>query len=202
MTETIIQWIASHGYGVIFVLFALGIFGLPLPNDWLLAYLGYLVYKGRLLPAPTVAAAVLGALCGMTVNYLLGRAFGLYLVGRFGSVFRVTTEKMERMRDWFERWGRWGLLFGYYLPGVRHLIAFAAGTSKMPFGKFSLFGYAGGLLWCGTFIAFGYFFEEHWSRETQRIQHMLEIGSLAVIALAGGYLLVKKIQGRRSGPAA
>ena len=196
MIHVIMQWVSVHGYGVIFVVFALGIFGLPLPNDGILAYLGYLIFKGQLHPVPTVTAAVFGTICGMTINYVLGRTFGFYLVNRFGALIRLTPEKIQQMHNWFERSGRWGLLFGYYLPGVRHLTAFAAGTSKMTFWEFALFGYLGGILWSGTFITLGYFLEEHWARETKRIHHILEIGSLIVLAILGLYFFYQQIKNR------
>jgi membrane protein DedA with SNARE-associated domain len=199
MVELLLHWIAKHGYGVIFAVFALGIFGLPLPNDLILAYLGFLIYKGQLHAMPTVVAAFFGAVGGMMINYVLGRTFGHYLVARFGAVVNLTQEKVQWVHDWFERSGRWGLVVGYFLPGVRHLTAFAAGTSRMPFWEFALFGSIGGLLWSGAFITLGFFLEEHWSRETERIHHILEIGSVAVIALALGYLLMKKFRGRREG---
>jgi membrane protein DedA with SNARE-associated domain len=192
MIETIIYWIAEHGYGVIFALFAIGIVGIPLPNEWLLAYLGFLIYKGNLLPVPTVAAAYFGNICGMTLNYVLGRTAGLYLVNKFGSHVNLSPERLGRMHDWFEQKGRWGLLFGYFLPGVRHLTAFAAGTSKMTFYEFAIFAYSGAVVWSSTFISLGYFLEEHWSRETKRIHHILEMGSIIVLVLLTGYFLLQK----------
>lgn|SRR5512143_356556 len=191
MIETIIHWVTEHGYGVIFALFALGILGFPLPNEWLLAYLGFLIYKGKLLPVPTAAAAYFGSICGMTLNYVLGRTVGLYLVRKFGSLVRLTPERIDRMHDWFEKKGRWGLLFGYFLPGVRHLTAFAAGTSKMTFYEFAIFAYCGAVIWSSAFISLGYFLEEQWSRETKKIHHILEMGSVAVLVLLAGYLLLK-----------
>jgi len=192
MIGTIIHWVTEHGYGVIFALFALGIIGIPFPNDWLLAYLGFLIYKGTMLPVPTVAAVYFGCICGMTLNYMLGRTVGLYLVGKFGSLVSLTPDKIDRMHDWFGRKGRWGLLFGYFLPGVRHLTAFAAGTSKMTFNEFAIFAYSGAVVWSSTFISLGYFLEEHWSRETKKIHHILEICSVAVLILLAGYLLLQK----------
>jgi len=194
MIETIIYWITEHGYGVIFSLFAIGIVGIPLPNEWLLAYLGFLIYQGKLLPMPTVAAVYFGCICGMTLNYTLGRTVGLYLVRKFGSLMNVTPEKVGRMHDWFERKGRWGLLFGYFLPGVRHLTAFAAGTSKMTSREFAIFAYSGAVVWSSTFIFLGYFLEEHWSRETKKIHHILEMGSVAVLVLLAGYLFFQKMK--------
>jgi membrane protein DedA with SNARE-associated domain len=192
MIETIIYWITEHGYGVIFALFAIGIVGIPLPNEWLLAYLGFLIYKGNLLPVPTVAAAYFGSICGMTLNYILGRTAGLYLVTKFGRLVNLSPERLGRVHDWFEQKGRWGLLFGYFLPGVRHLTAFAAGTSKMTFYEFAVFSYSGAVVWSSTFISLGYYLEEHWSRETKKIHHILEMSSIAVLLLMAGYLLLQK----------
>jgi membrane protein DedA with SNARE-associated domain len=196
MIETIIHWVTEHGYGVIFALFAFGIIGVPLPSEWLLAYLGFLIYKGKLHPVPAVATAYFGNICGMTLNYVLGRTAGLYLVQKFGSLVNLTPERISRMHDWFERKGRWGLLFGYFLPGVRHLTAFAAGTSRMTFYEFAIFSFSGAVVWSSTFIYLGFFLEEHWSRETENIHHILEICSVAVLVLLAGYLLLQKKKGK------
>lgn len=197
MVHTIIHWIAAHGYGVIFAVFALGIIGLPVPDEWLLAYLGHLIYKGRLLPVPAVAAAFLGSISGMTLNYGLGRTFGFYLVAKFGRFVRLTPEKMDRVHEWYEHSGRWALMIGYFLPGVRHVSAVVAGTSKMTFWEFGLFAYTGGLIWSCVFIALGYFLEGQWEKETERIHYILLGCSVAVLVLAAGYVIVKKMRSRR-----
>lgn len=199
MVHTIIHWIAAHGYGVIYAVFALGIIGVPVPDEWLLAYLGHLIYKGRLLIVPTVAAAFLGSISGMTLNYGLGRTFGLYLVEKFGRFVRLTPEKMGRVHEWYEHSGRWALMVGYFLPGVRHVSAVVAGTSKMTFWEFALFAYSGGLIWSGVFIALGYFLEGQWARATERIHYILLGCSAAILVFAAGYLLVKKLHGRKDG---
>jgi membrane protein DedA with SNARE-associated domain len=192
MIATLLHWIAAHGYGVIFTLFALGIVGLPMPDEWLLAYLGFLIYKGRLLPAPTFAAAFSGSVCGMTINYVLGRTFGIYLVHKFGKWVSLNEQKISRVREWYEHTGRWGLLFGYFLPGVRHLTAFVAGTSKMKFGSFALFAFSGAFLWSSSFIRLGYYMEDAWSRESERISHILGLGSVAAIGILALYLFLQK----------
>ncbi len=192
MVELVSQWIALHGYPVIFGLFALGIIGLPIPNELLLAYLGYLTFRGELQPVPTVAFAFLGSVCGMSFNYLLGRTIGCYLVRRFGAWFHLTGEKVARAHDWFEHRGRWGLLAGYFLPGIRHATAFAAGTTRMHFLEFSVFTAAGALLWTVLFIALGYLLEDQWSRLTEQIHHILEISSIGALAILSLYLFLVK----------
>ena len=90
-------------------------------------------------------------------------------------------------------------MIGYFLPGVRHVSAVVAGTSKMTFWEFALFAYAGGLIWSGAFIALGYFLEGQWARATERIHYILLGCSAAVLVVAAGYLLVKKLHGRKDG---
>ncbi len=198
MIATLLHWIAQHGYGMIFLVLALGIFGLPLPNDLILAYLGYLIFKGRLHPVPAFAAAFFGSLCGMAFNYALGRSFGLYIVHRFGRFLHVSEDQISRLHRWFEHSGRLGLVIGYFLPGVRHVTAFIAGTSRMIFWEFILFSSIGGALWSGAFIVLGYALEDGWSRETARIHHILEIGSLAAVVLVGLYFLQQKLKKKRT----
>ena len=190
LTETILRWITEYGYLAIFVLMALGT---PmLPDEGLLAFAGYLVYEGRLQLFPTMAAAFLGSVCGITLSYGLGRTVGNYLVTKFGPAVQVTEDKVTRVHTWFDRVGKWGLLFGYFLPGVRHLIAFGAGTSKLPLSVFALFAYTGGFIWSVTFISAGYFLGGQWTLVFGKVRPNLVIGSAVTVILFLLYILVRQ----------
>lgn len=191
------NWIAQHGYGLIFMLFALGILGVPFPDNWILAYLGYLIFKGALLPLPTVMSVFIGSLCGMMVNYALGRTFGLYIFHRFGHFLHVTAGQIDRVHEWFQHAGRWGLVVGYFLPGVRHLTSFVAGTSKMAFGEFVVFASLGGFLWLSSFMLFGYLLEESWSRDSERLHYVMLACSGLLVVLVAGHLGLKAIGSRK-----
>ena len=47
----VFAWIAQYGYGAIFLLLMLGVVGLPVPDETLLVYCGYLISKGVMHPA-------------------------------------------------------------------------------------------------------------------------------------------------------
>ncbi|HWQ56307.1 MAG TPA: hypothetical protein VN442_21650 [Bryobacteraceae bacterium] len=64
---------------------------------------------------------------GITASYILGRTLGIGLICRYERYVHLTGERIAKAHDWFERVGRWALTFGYYVPGVRHLTAYAAG---------------------------------------------------------------------------
>ena len=71
-----------YGYLCIFLLLALWIFGPPVADELFLLFLGYLTLLGKIDLAPTVAAVVGGSLCGVSLDYLLGRTLGNYLMHR------------------------------------------------------------------------------------------------------------------------
>jgi membrane protein DedA with SNARE-associated domain len=179
--EMITTWVAHYGYVAIFSLLVLGIVGLPVPDEWLLTFAGYLVYKNNLHFWPTFAAAALGSMCGITVSYGLGRSLGLFLIHHYGRLLRISQKDMDRVHVLFDRFGTWTLLVGYYVPGVRHFTAVVAGTSKMEFPLFSIFAYSGALLWTTTFIGLGYGFGEQWSQVLKQAQKHLAICALVAL---------------------
>ena len=131
MEHQVLAWITQYGYIAIFCLLVLGIVGLPVPDETLLTFTGYLIYKGHMSPPLGFASALGGSVSGITISYLLGRTFGLVLIRRYGKYLRITEEHVQKAHAWFERVGHWGLTFGYFVPGVRHFTAYAAGMSQV-----------------------------------------------------------------------
>jgi membrane protein DedA with SNARE-associated domain len=197
LEQTVFRWIAEYGYGAIFCLLMLGIIGLPVPDETLLMFSGYLVFKKQLRVGPVLVVAFLGTVCGITVSYMLGRTFGLQLIHRYGSYFHLTAARLARAHRWLEHAGAWSLTFGYYLPGVRHLTAYVAGASDLSPTVFSLFAYSGGALWATTFILVGYFLGNEWSRASQQIRFYAWIATAAVAVLLLVYFGVGQMRRRR-----
>jgi membrane protein DedA with SNARE-associated domain len=189
MREAAFQWVSVHGYAGIFSLLVFGIVGLPVPDEWLLTFSGYLVYKQTLLFVPTFIAAFLGSACGITVSYSLGRLFDTYVLLKYGRFFHLTPERLDRVHAWFEKRGRWTLLIGYFIPGVRHLTGYVAGASELKYSNFALFAYSGAFCWAAAFITLGYILGEQWHRVLESLHEtkLLMIG--AVIAVVAGYFL-------------
>ncbi|MGE5458191.1 MAG: DedA family protein [Methanococcaceae archaeon] len=195
--EHLNYWISHYGYGGIFVLLVLGIVGLPVPDETLLTLTGFLVYKGELKMVPAFFSAYLGSLAGITLSYIIGRTFGLFIIHKFGRFLHITDEKLEKVHYWFEKIGRWALLFGYFIPGVRHIFAIIAGTSKLELWEFMLFAYIGALVWASTFFSIGFFFGDKWEAILKSIEHHLilvsvSVGIIVLIFLVYKYIIKKK----------
>lgn len=198
MEQHILPWIAAHGYPAIFFLLMIGIVGLPVPDETLLTFTGYLIFSGHLKPVPAFATVLIGTICGITLSYVLGRTFGLALIHRFGKYLHLTEERLAKAHAFFERAGHWSLTFGYFVPGVRHLTAYAAGVSCLEPHLFALFAYLGAFLWASAFLTLGYFLGERWQEVSARIHHEVLLVCLAAGALIVLYLVWRKLRAKKS----
>src|SRR5438094_6385097 len=150
--QSMALWIAHYGYPAIFFLLMGGIVGFPVPDQLLLIISGYLVLTGSLSMTPTLIAAILGSICGITISYFLGRSSASYL-----SKTRFAGSRLENARKWFERFGGWTLVFGYFVPGIRNLIGFTSGMMRLQVGFFAPYAYAGAIVSSLTCVGMGYF---------------------------------------------
>jgi membrane protein DedA with SNARE-associated domain len=198
MEQYVLHWIAQYGYAALFCLLMLGIVGLPVPDETLLTFTGYLIYSHQLRPAPAAATVLAGTICGITLSYALGRTFGLALIHRFGKYVHLTEQRLAKAHMFFERAGHWSLTFGYFIPGVRHLTAYAAGVSCLEPHRFALFAYTGAFLWAGVFLTLGYFLGERWQAVSAQIHRHLTIACLAAAALIALYLVWRKWRAKQS----
>lgn len=74
--ETILVWIHNYEYLCIVMLLMLGIIGLPIPDETLLLFVGYLSFNGELSLPISLLSAMLGSVCGITISYGLGHLLG------------------------------------------------------------------------------------------------------------------------------
>jgi len=192
MEQHVLAWITQYGYLAIFSLLVFGIVGLPVPDETLLTFTGYLVFKGHLSPLPAFLSAFCGSACGITLSYVLGRTFGLKLIHRYGRYLRITEAHINKAHAWFARVGHWGLTFGYFIPGVRHFTAYAAGMSAVEAPQFCLFAYSGAALWAASFISLGYFLGERWQSVQKNVDRYLAGTAIALVILAAAYLVWRK----------
>lgn len=182
--QTILNWVSVYGPPALAALLVLGIVGLPVPDETLLVFSGYLIYRGT-FHAPTVwIAAFLGSVCGITLSYTIGRTLGLGFIHRYGRRFGATEERIAKVHEWFEGVGHWGLAFGYFIPGVRHFTAIVAGTSLLELRIFMTFAYGGALVWVSTFLTIGYVLGEQWKAASENA-HKVLLGATILLAVAG-----------------
>jgi membrane protein DedA with SNARE-associated domain len=172
------EWLVRYGAPMLFVAQVFGIVGVPIPDELLLTMAGAFVAKGVLDGSSTITAAVAGCLTGITMSYLLGRVVGITMLR---AALARHLDHLERAQAMFRRFGGWLLAFGYFVPGVRHVTAIAAGSGCLSFPAFARYAYPGGILWCAVFLGLGYYGGDRWDTVTRTAR--------SHVALAGGALL-------------
>ncbi len=199
--QTVLEWVSRYGYFAIFGMLMFGIIGVPVPDETMLASVGYLAHKGRLGLFPAYLVAWTGTMSGITSSYLLGRYVGCAFLKKYGWFFHVTDDRLARVERWFEHGGRWVLAVGYFVPGLRHVFAIAAGSSKLPFHIFALFAYAGGLFWTATFITLGYVVGDAWEKALAKGDVVIYVLSGIAVLVLAGFLFLRWYLRRRRTPA-
>jgi membrane protein DedA with SNARE-associated domain len=180
MEQQFLEWLVHYGAPVLFAAQVLGIFGLPIPDEFLLTLSGALVRKGDLSLVPVVLAAIGGSGSGITLSYMLGRTVGVIGLRR---VVHVHEESLRRAERLFERFGGWLLGFGYFIPGVRHVTAILAGSTRLDFKSFAKFAYPGAILWSTVFLCLGYYAGDEWRPMLHALRRWLPLVAVVVFAV-------------------
>lgn len=175
-------WLVRYGSLVLFFLLALGIIALPVPEETMMVIAGILMNCDKLHILPTALFAYAGSITGITVSYILGRTVGFYLITKYGRWIGITELRLMKAHYWFEKFGKWSLFIGYFVPGIRHFTGLSAGIAKLDYKRFALFAYSGAFIWVTTFLALGYFFGHYWAKIYEKIE--LGITELIVVLLA------------------
>ena len=193
--DQLLEKISHYGYPGLFLALVTGIVGLPVPDETLLVFSGYLISKGQMHIVLTWLAAFAGSSTGITVSYWIGRSAGYGFVHRYGKYIHLTEERLARVSRWFDRIGHWTLTIGYYIPGVRHFTALVAGMSGMRYSSFALFAYPGAILWVSTFLTIGVIMGDRWKDVLATLHREIVLAVLILAIL--GYLAWRFTAGRK-----
>jgi membrane protein DedA with SNARE-associated domain len=160
--EQALYILQEYGYIGIFLFLVLGLIGLPLPDEIMLTFLGYLTTIGQLNFYLTILSAFLGSASGITISYLLGVWLGYPFLKKYGPKLFITRRRLRITQLLFRKYGNWLLFGGYFIPGVRHVSAYLAGITRISYWRFAMHAYAGAVCWCIAFIGLGHLLGANW----------------------------------------
>ena len=185
--DMFLHWVVQYGYAALFGSMMFGIIGLPIPDETLLMFAGYLISRNSLQLSYVMLSAFFGSVAGISLSYEIGRRYGLPLLLKL-HIPSFSKDKLELAGDWFRRFGKWTLIVGYFIPGIRHLTAFTAGMSGLRYRSFGMFAYTGALIWSATFVLLGKLVGEQWKAVSDEIRSNQLLGAgilvFALIAVA------------------
>ena len=166
----------------------------PIPSEVILPFAGYLSQSGELNLGWLIFWSTLASWSGALLLYWLGAAIGMQRAIRLLAATRlVSRSDLERGSDWFVRSGRWTVLVGRMVPGVRSLISIPAGASRMNLVTFSVYTIIGSGLWNALLIGVG----AALGTQHEQLEHYLGYLDYAVytaIGIALAVLIVRRVR--------
>ena len=163
--EFIIEWITSLVTDYLYVgVFLAAILETVIPPITTLAVFptaGYLASQNGIgIPGLILLGMVggLGASIGSSLIYFIALKLGRVALLRYLNRFKISEKKLERVENWFEKYGDKAVLFGRMIPVFREMISVPAGLLKMGVKKFLVYTIVGSCGWGITMVLVGYFF--------------------------------------------
>lgn len=120
--------------GVLAVLITCGL-GVPLPEDMPLIFGGFLVARNHGSLPLMIVVGLAGILIGDTIIFRAGQTGGEKLLNsRMGR--HISGERIQRTIQLFEKHGPKFIMAARFVPGLRAVTYFVAGTTGVPYWKF------------------------------------------------------------------
>ncbi|GBQ05136.1 hypothetical protein AA15669_0323 [Saccharibacter floricola DSM 15669] len=180
-----------HAYIVLGLIIMFESTGIPLPAESLLILLS--VYAARthhLSMEGIMSAAIIGAILGDNLGYLIGHYFGYRLLERHGSKVGINEDRLLLGRYLFRRFGGLGILFGRFLAILRIFIALLAGATRMPWKHFMFYNALGGIIWGAGYVFVAYTIGDQMTHFSGPIGPI--IGGLLIVSMLSGLFFLHR----------
>lgn len=182
LTQLLLEW----GLPLVFAAVLAEQGGLPLPAAPLLICAGAASASGTLRIEQAVLTALAACLFTDHAWYFTGRRYGRRLLAGLCRISLSPDNCVRRTDSLIARRGPAVLVVAKFIPGVSALAIPTAASSGLAYPRFLLFTGAGGLLWCGTYIAAGYVFSH---QVNDLLQALDWFGGWAFVVLAACLVL-------------
>jgi len=146
--------------------------GFFLPGDSLLITAGIFSYAGVIPLKWLLLPVMFCAIAGDQICYWIGRSAGAALYRREDSFF-FRRSHLQRAHDFYEKYGGRAVILARFVPIVRTFCPPVAGAAKMPYSRYLLFDFLGGVFWIGTMILSGYSLAHLIPNIGQRIHYVI-----------------------------
>ncbi len=180
--------ISAMGYGGVVLLMGIESACIPLPSEIIMPFAGYLVWQGRFTLHGAALAGAIGCVVGSIPAYYLGQYGGRPLIERYGKYVLLSHRELDFADRVFQRWGQWVVLAGRLLPIIRTFIAFPAGVSRMPMGKFIVYTFVGSYPWCLALAWAGAKLGEAWHTDP-RLKALYHRSELVIVVAFAAFAL-------------
>jgi membrane protein DedA with SNARE-associated domain len=189
--EVINHW----GYFAVFLLIILGNVGLPIPEESILAFAGYLVWRRQLHFSVILVIGIVGAAAGDNLGYWIGRRYGRVAVERYSRRMLMNPKRLQTLGCFVMKHGFLGVFSARFIPGLRFLAGPLAGAAGLPVRSFVVANMLGALVYVPYAVGIGYAVGYGLGTYVERVRHV--VGEVEYIILITVIVLGATLMGWR-----
>ena len=154
--DLIVAFLANQVYlAPIFLLFIDEI-GIPLPtSDFVIAYTGFEVARGRISFAVAFLILLIADLAGASILYFICSRYGPHILEKFGKFIDLDEHKLATVEKYFRKYGVLMIIFGRHIPGFRIPITIFAGISEISYRTFLISTFISVVFWIAFYLLLG-----------------------------------------------
>jgi membrane protein DedA with SNARE-associated domain len=190
--------ITTGGYPAVILLMAIQSACIPIPSEVIMPLAGDALAHSQwdLIILATVAS--LASNLGSIPAYWVGARGGRPMVERYGSLVLLSRHDLDRVDQFFARFGSIAVLIGRMLPIVRTFIAFPAGVAKMNQVRFHIYTFIGSWPWCYALAWIGMKLGASWNTDPRfkAIFHRFHLAVELVIVAAFVWFVISHWKNR------
>ena len=178
--------VGQLGYLGVFLVIGLEYACFPIPSEIVLPFVGMSIPQTDLQFFPAFITSILAGLFGSLICYWIGLLGGITLLNRLSQKSSQLEKALVIFNTWFEKYGRWAVLFSRVIPLTRTYISLFAGVNKMSLLEFFLYSATGIALWNLVLMSLGFYLGHNWAL----IEGILNTYSNIVLILLALIILV------------
>lgn len=157
----------------------------PIPGDTVTLIGAYFVGTGNLNYFGVLISTTLGSVLGFMTLFLFAYWLEWKVIEKYNFKW-MQRSHIDKVQTWFQKYGYWVIFVNRFLSGVRSVISFTAGLSKLRIGRVLLLSLLSAIVWNGLLISAGAFIGDHWENIVKylKLYNQIIIGGLIIFALA------------------
>jgi len=133
----------------------------PIPGDTITLIGAYFVGTGKLNFFGVLISTTIGSVLGFMTLFLVAYLLEWRVIEKYRFKW-IQKSHIERVQEWFRKYGSLIILANRFLSGVRSVISLTAGLSRMNIATVFTLTIISALIWNGLIISAGAFIGEKW----------------------------------------
>jgi membrane protein DedA with SNARE-associated domain len=169
----------------------------PVPGDTVTLIGAYFVGTGHLNYFGVLMSTTAGSVVGFMALFLIAFWLEWKVVEKYNFKWIKRTH-IDRVQEWFRKYGYRVILVNRFLSGVRSVISITAGLSKLRISAVFLLSFLSALIWNGLMISAGAFIGDNWQEIERSLKLYNQVIIIGVAIVAAAYFVYFFINKKKS----